>query len=221
MTVQEFQELYRTVCGEDLTMGYLWKVAMSDKGVKQMDMVGEFAYRAGRVLANLMREHGIFSEAMAEDILRAGMTADYQVVADFCDLIQKQIYERFGIGLKPQRPKLQQSRIDGLIAELAKLRENDQAPDDLFYEQIINASESVADNSTRYNAEFLSSAGYKATVKRYAERGACKYCLALAGNHDAYEPGIWQRHTNCHCTIDYIVDGRTERLGGGSGRGWR
>ncbi len=221
MTTREFQELYKTVCGEDLTMGYLWKVMNESNGTNKLHLAEDYAFRAGKVLTNLLKEHGILADGMAADVLRTGMTEDHRIVADFCDIVQQQIYDRFGIGLKPQRPKLQQSRIDGLVEELNRLKENDQAADDLFYDQIINASQSVADNSIRYNAEFLSSAGYRATVKRYAERGACKFCLALAGTHDAYEPGIWQRHTNCHCMIDYTVEGRTDRMGGGRGRGWR
>lgn len=221
MTVQEFRELYKTVCGEDLTMSYLWKVINDPQKMKSMDLAGDYALRAGQVLTQLLKEHGILGSDIAIDALRAGMTDDYRIVADFCDLIQQQIYDRYGIGLKPQRPILQQSRIDGLVTELTQIRDSGTPIDDLFFDQIINASESVADNSTRYNAEFLSRCGYNSAVKRYAEHGACKYCLALAGTHDAYEPGVWKRHTNCHCTIDYIIEGRTDRLKGGAGKGWR
>lgn len=221
MTVQEFRELYKTVCGEDLTMSYLWNVINDPQKMKSMDLAGDYALRAGQVLTQLLKEHGILGSDIAIDALRAGMTDDYRIVADFCDLIQQQIYDRYGIGLKPQRPILQQSRIDGLVTELTQIRDSGTPIDDLFFDQIINASESVADNSTRYNAEFLSRCGYNSAVKRYAEHGACKYCLALAGTHDAYEPGVWKRHTNCHCTIDYIIEGRTDRLKGGAGKGWR
>lgn len=221
MTVQEFRELYKTVCGEDLTMSYLWKVLNDPKKMKSMDLAGDYALRAGQVLTQLMKEHGILVSDIAVDALRAGMTDDYQIVADFCDLIQQQIYDRYGIGLKPQRPLLQQSRIDGLVTELTRIREAGSGVDDLFFDQVINASESVADHSTRYNAEFLSRCGYNSAIKRIPDRGACKYCLSLAGIHDAYEPGVWNRHTNCHCTIDYFIEGRTDHLKGGAGKGWR
>ena len=144
--------------------------------------------------------------ALAEDLLRPALMEDQRLVADACQSIQGIVNYNAGIGMKPVRPAVNKSRVDGLISEAAN-----KEPEKLgaLPEQIVNYSQSVVTDSIRVNAEAQWKAGLSPKVVRTAEAKACRWCRSLTGSYDydAVKNGgndVWRRHENCRCLIEFV-----------------
>ena len=115
-----------------------------------------------------------------------------------------------GLGIKYQEPKFNWDRVNGLIDEIQN-HENFSDIEKSFYDQLVNFSENIVDDSIRDNAGKLFRSGVRTLVIRQAEFKACQWCRDVAGSYDYAEVrnggnDVWRRHENCRCTIDYITE---------------
>ena len=83
------------------------------------------------------------------------------------------------------------------------------------------ATKQVVDDWIKVNAETRDLLGFETEVIRTADSNCCKWCSDVAGVYlySKQPDGIWRRHDNCDCTIDY----RTARVATslrGSGKKW-
>lgn len=174
--------------------------------------VNELSIVVGDILAE------VFQENLSQDILPDGrmyyniakrtvepmMINNYDIVTDNATIVQEILNKNAGMGIKAQVPKLNQSRIDGIIDRL------DEAElfDDIKWildEPIKNFTQSIVDDVIESNAEFHEGLGLKPTVTRIVRGDCCDWCRRVAGEYQYPDvpKDVYRRHRYCRCTVEY------------------
>ena len=132
--------------------------------------------------------------------------------------VQLIINQDAGLGLSPLVPKFDVGRAVGLAGEVTA---GDVITEAIISKIINNVSHTV-DESVRVNMQAQENVGlYTYITREYDGVGlsngrTCEWCLARQGTwthyQDALDAGVFERHDNCHCVIDYKV-GKTHTIG--------
>ena len=174
--------------------------------------VNDLSIEIGDILAE------VFKENLSADILPDGrmyyniakrtiepmMINNYDIVTDNAAIVQEILNKQAGMGIKAQIPKLNQSRIDGIIDRL------DEAEffDDIKWildEPIKNFTQAVVDDAVKVNIDFHKGLGLAPEITRIVKGDCCDWCRAVAGTYEyGEEPDdIYKRHRFCRCTVEY------------------
>ena len=173
----------------------------------------EYAIRVGECLAKILRQNAPFeniAEWDLENLIPQALGLDHEYVEQACAQVQLALNADAGLGINYIPPMFDGNRAYGLVAEL---RNNPEFVniERTFYDQIVNFSQNVVDESIRTNATVLSNAGVQSKIVRHPEVGACAWCRAVAGTYEYADVrrtmnDVWRRHENCRCTIDFITE---------------
>ena len=185
--------------------------------------VNDLSIEVGDILAE------VFKENLSSDILPDGrmyyniakrtiepmMINNYDIVTDNAVIVQEILNKNAGMGIKAQVPKLNQSRIDGIIDRL------DEAElfDDIKWildEPIKNFTQAVADDAVKKNTEFHEGLGLVPTVTRIVRGDCCDWCRQVAGTYHYPDipDDVYRRHRFCRCTVEYDPgDGKKKSIG--------
>lgn len=174
--------------------------------------VNDLSIEVGDILAEVFGEHlsadilpdGRMYYNIAKRTVEPMMINNYDIVTDNAVIVQEILNKNAGMGIKAQVPKLNQSRIDGIIDRL------DEAEffDDIKWildEPIKNFTQAVADDAVKKNTEFHEGLGLVPSVTRIVQNDCCDWCREVAGTY--YYPDIpddvYRRHRFCRCTVEY------------------
>lgn len=173
----------------------------------------EYAIRVGECLARILRQNAPFesiAEWDLENLIPQALGLDHEHVVQACEQVQLALNADAGLGINYVPPIFDGNRAYGLVAEL---RDNPEFAniERTFYDQLVNFSQNVVDESIRVNANVLSNAGVQSKIVRNPEAGACAWCRAVAGTYNyadvrGMRNDVWRRHENCRCTIDFITE---------------
>ena len=208
------EQLITTAANDPKMAGIIEKM---NAGSVTWDEANEYGIRAGQILSDIFKQKrpGLnISEWDIEDLIPKSLGMDYRMVSEVAQAAQTTMNAADGIGIKAQASKFDSDSAYGIVEEL-KANPDYTNIENTFYDQIINFSQSVVDETIQANAEFQSKSGIKCYVVRKPEWGACKWCQALAGSYD-YEDvkdtgnDVWRRHENCRCTINYVHEGSSD-----------
>ena len=211
LTYEDIKPLFLAELQADTRAMELW--AMIEDGSATYSIASEYAAHVGDALARVLRMNAPLediSEWDIEDLIPKSLGLDHEMVTGACQRVQEALNSDAGLGVRFQAPIFDVDRAYGIVAEL---RDNPEFVNiqDTFYDQLVNFSQNVVDESIRDNARVLSSAGIESKVIRVTEFGACAWCKAVAGTFDyddvkATGNDVWRRHENCRCTIDFITE---------------
>jgi len=120
------------------------------------------------------------------------------------------------LGIKGQKAKLNQDRIDGIIERLS----NADNFDDIKWilgEPMVNFSQSIVDDTVKANAEFQSKAGLNPKIVRRPDSKPCKWCQSLVGEYNYHEVSdtgndVFRRHSSCKCTVEFKAGNTKETV---------
>lgn len=173
---------------------------------------------AGREVAKKILEDGLTEDEILA--LSLGLSrGNYDKISDYGDVITAAGYEAEGIHLKPVRPDFSKTDVRDALREISG-KEN--ATDDFIESRIALASQKAADRHMQANAEAANRAGLTALVSREYVSGSsgahttskhpkvCAWCESRSTHGkmipypEAYAKGVFERHPNCKCIIDYI-----------------
>ena len=173
----------------------------------------EYAIRVGECLARILRKNAPFesiAEWDLENLIPQALGLDHEHVVQVCEQVQLTLNADAGLGINYVPPMFDGNRAYGLVAEL---RDNPEFVniERTFYDQLVNFSQNVVDESIRVNANVLSNAGVQSKIVRRPEAGACAWCRAVAGTYEYADvrrtrSDVWRRHENCRCTIDFVTE---------------
>ena len=176
-----------------------------------------FAVRSGELLAQALHEHvsgdilpnGRMYYNIANRLLPPVLRQNYDDVADVSDAIQTIMNEQAGIGIKAQRPDLNEDRVEGLVDLAAEAEQYEDIRKELEGD-VVNFSQSVATDSVKSNAEFQYQSGLSPKVERTAEPSCCPWCQKLENTYDYADirgtgNEVWQRHRACRCVVEYVA----------------
>ena len=155
-------------------------------GTGTYNTASEYAIRVGECLAKILRQNAPFesiAEWDLENLIPQSLGLDHEYVEQACEQVQLTLNADAGLGINYVPPIFDGNRAYGLVAEL---RNNPEFVniERTFYDQIVNFSQNVVDESVRSNATVLSNAGVQSKIVRHPEAGACAWCRAVAGTYD-------------------------------------
>lgn len=174
----------------------------------------QLAIRIGENLGKILKKYApttSIDEWDLDDLLPKSLGLDHSMVATACKQIQENMNKDAGLGIKAKEPKFNWDRVDGIIKELRDHPDTFGDIEKSFWDQLVNFSQNVVDDSIRDNMQLMAKAGIRTQVIRQAEFKACEWCRDVAGTYDYAEVkdtgnDVWRRHENCRCTIDYVTD---------------
>lgn len=181
-------------------------------GLGTYNTASEYAIRVGDCLGKVLKRHAPFEniyEWDLENLIPQVLGLDHNYVATACAYVQKALYDDALLDIKFLEPKFDGNRAYGLVEELRSHPEFTDI-EKTFYDQLINFSQNVVDDSIRTNASVVSGAGIESMIIRSHEFRACEWCMDVSGEYryeDVKGQGsdVWRRHENCRCTIDYVT----------------
>lgn len=167
--------------------------------------VNDYAVALGEILTTAFNIHITENPGeIIEQILNDRLKENHRLITDFGRLVQDILNKQAKIGLETQIPKINQSRIDGLVS---RLKEDDfEQSKWLLGSPIVNFSQSVVDDMVRKNAEFHYKSGMSPKIIRKETGKCCKWCKNLVGTYRYPDvpKDVYRRHQNCRCTVEYI-----------------
>lgn len=174
--------------------------------------VNDLSIEVGDILAE------VFGENLSADILPDGkmyyniakrtiepmMINNYDIITDNAVIVQEILNKNAGMGIKAQVPKLNQSRIDGIIDRLDEAEFFDDVKW-ILDEPVKNFTQAIVDDSIKKNIEFHKGLGFEPKIIRKAEANCCDWCNEIAGVYDYSEApdDVYRRHRFCRCTVEY------------------
>lgn len=182
----------------------------------------EYAKLIGQALSQALGEN--FTEQILPDgkayynialrVLEPLLKEDHEMIANAAVMVQEAMNKKAGLGLKAQKAKVSQDRIDGIIDKISNA---DQFTDvDWMLEAPVeNFSLNVVDETIRENVEFQGRAGLKPMVRRRAPGWCCRWCRSLVGEYSYPDvpKDVYRRHENCRCSVTYDPgDGRRQNV---------
>ena len=213
-------EAFQKAYDQDITIRVLEK--RLNGGRAHLEDAARYSERVGELLANVYGEllssevlpNGRMYWNIAQKVIGEPLVNNYNLVAEASvNALSAQNAEK-GIGLKAQKPALNQERITGLMNKVSDAERYDDVAFALD-EPVKNFSRSVVDDAVKTNADFQAKAGLDVKIIRSTTgRETCDWCRRLAGTYDYADVrktghDVWKRHAYCDCRIEYVSS--TER----------
>ena len=181
-------------------------------GLGTYNTASEYAIRIGTCLGRVLRRYAPYESIQEwdlENLIPQALGLDHNYVAYACRQVQQVLNSDAGLGINFQEPEFDFDRAYGMVAELRE-HPNFVSIERTFYDQLVNFSQNVVDESIRRNAEVLYNSGLTSMVIRSNEFKACDWCKEVSGRYDYEEVkdkgnDVWRRHENCRCTIDFVT----------------
>lgn len=167
--------------------------------------VNDYAVALGEILATAFNLHITENPAsVIEKILNDRLKENHRLITEHGRMVQTILNKQAKIGLEAQIPKVNQSRINGLVSRLTQ--EDFEKSKWLLGSPIVNFSQSVVDDMVRKNAEFHYKSGMGPKIIRKETGKCCKWCKNLVGTYRYPDvpKDVYRRHQNCRCTVEYI-----------------
>lgn len=192
-------------------------LALRDKKATYKD-ANEFAIEIGEILSKVLNTHitletlpdGKMYFNIADRIMNSTMRKNYDLITGYAIDVQTELNHSAGLKLKGQKPKLNQSRIDGIVERLSTAEEFEEIKW-ILDEPIKNFNQSIVDDTVKANMDFHARTGLKPKIARIVVSDCCDWCREIAGTYDyGDEPrDIYKRHRFCRCRVEYNPkDGR-------------
>ena len=188
--------------------------ALRDKKATYQD-ANSFAIEIGEILSQVLNTHITFETLpdgrmyynIADRIMNSTMKKNYELITGYTIDVQTELNQAAGFGLKGQKPKLNKSRIDGIIERLSTAEDFEDIKW-IIDEPIKNFSQSIVDDMVRTNAEFQAKSGLNPKIVRKPDRNPCDWCKGLVGEYDYNEVSdqgndVFRRHDYCRCTVTF------------------
>ena len=122
-----------------------------------------------------------------------------------------------GVGLKAKKPK--RDRAESLVSAMCNDEADAETVARLLGEPLITVHATVVDDFLQTNAEIAYQAGLEPVIIREYDgvglhdgKDACQWCLSRAGRWsygEAYDRGVFERHSGCGCTTTYVYGNLT------------
>ncbi|HHX60339.1 MAG TPA: hypothetical protein GX707_06330 [Epulopiscium sp.] len=180
----------------------------------------EFAIEIGDILSEVLNTHitvgtlpdGKMYYNIADRVLNPTMQKNFDLITGYAIDVQTELNHAAGLRLKGQKPKLNQSRIDGIVERLSTAEDFEKIKW-ILDEPIKNFSQAIIDDAVKANMDFQAKAGLKPKITRVVVGNCCDWCRQVEGTYKyGDEPhDIYKRHRYCRCRVEYNPgDGRVQ-----------
>ena len=206
MTWEEIKAEFDAACANDRVVQSI----LADKKVTYSE-ANRYAIRIGDILGKIIGNTDTFPDGMsfsdALRILDPALRNNYSLAKQMAMKAQQTVNDTAGLGLKVAEPRLKEDMLQGLAKEVSDRGLETRA--ELFRDQITHFTQTGVDDTVSVNAYEHERLGVDAKVVRRAEFHACEWCRDLEGSYrpaEAESLGVYRRHDNCRCTVEYVVN---------------
>ena len=193
-----------------------------------------YAVEVGSMLSDSLKEHikldklpnKTFYRNIAQKTLGVSLKDGYGMVSNIAAVIQEEMNEAAGIGLKGVKPKLEVKAVDKVVEGAVQAKSQEEL-DAALTEPVKTFTRRVVDDTQKANARLHNKVGLEVKVDReydgvglHEGTDVCDWCLQRAGTwtyEKAMANGVFERHEGCGCIIDYTSK-KGERT---RGTGWK
>lgn len=157
-------------------------------------------------------------EAAFVDITRQRHSDTFTVFS----AVQRILDARSGIRIKPQKPPFEEGRAH----KIGHALEDRTVPESTIERRAESATENFCrshhDDCMKVNAQFRDRAGMTSYIIRDGSAKCCDWCADVSGKYtlDSAPAGIWGRHDNCKCSIQYDAKKGGRQLLRGTSKKW-
>lgn len=208
-------EAFQKAYDQDITIRVLEK--RLNGGKAHLEDAARYSERVGELLANVYGEllssdvlpNGRMYWNIAQKVIQEPLVNNYNLVAEASVNALTAHNAENGVGLRAQKPALNQERITGLMNKVSDAERYDDVAWALD-EPLKNFSRSVVDDAVKTNADFQAKAGLDVKIVRSTTGSeTCDWCRRLAGTYDYADVrrtghDVWKRHAYCDCRIEYV-----------------
>ncbi len=208
-------EAFQKAYDQDITIRVLEK--RLNGGKAHLEDAARYSERVGELLANVYGEllssevlpNGRMYWNIAQKVIQEPLVNNYNLVAEASVNALTAHNAENGVGLRAQKPALNQERITGLMNKVSDAEQYDDVAFALD-EPVKNFSRSVVDDAVKTNADFQAKAGMDVKIVRSTTGSkTCDWCRRLAGTYDYADVrktghDVWKRHAYCDCRIEYV-----------------
>lgn len=146
--------------------------------------------------------------------LDPALNYSYDLSKDMAVKAQKNVNRKAGLNLNPAIPKPKPGLIAGLAKEISD-RGGIDGFEVKFADQIGRFIMNGVDDTVSVNAYESQALGLAPKVVREAEPECCEWCANLEGEYTPNEAealGVYRRHDNCRCTVEYVIGNVSETV---------
>ena len=179
-----------------------------------------FAVEVGSMMSDSLKEHMILDEMpnstlyrnIAQKTIGTGLKDTYGLVSNIASVIQEEMNNAVGIGIKAVKPKLEVDRVDSIVDRAVEAKSQEEL-DNVLTEPVETFSRQIVDDTQKANARLHDRAGLEVKVEREYDgvglhdgTDVCDWCVQRAGTwtyDKAMAAGVFERHEGCGCIIDY------------------
>lgn len=179
-----------------------------------------YADEVGILLSDTLKEcisleempGGRFYYNIAERTVGTALQDEYGLVSNVAGMIQEQLNEANGIGLKAVVPEPNRFRINEIVDRAARA-ETQQELSAALGKPVQTFVRKATDDTIKANAKLHNDAGLEVKIEREYDgvglhdgTDTCDWCLQRAGTwtyDKARANGVFERHEGCGCIIDY------------------
>lgn len=187
-----------------------------EEGNVSFKEANNYAIEVGDILSRSLQDHikadilpdGKMYYNIAKRIMEPVLGKNYELISEIAVKVQGILNKKAKMRILPQKPKLNQNRINGFVEKLSS-EDDFRKVQFMLGDQVVNFSQSVVDETIEKNAKFHFKSGFSPKIIRKPESGACKWCRGLSGTYEYpnnVPEDIYRRHQNCRCTVEYIPD---------------
>lgn len=184
------------------------------QGVGTFEDANEFARETGKALSDAF-EACVSSDVLpdgkmyyniAQKVVQPTLAQNFALATKVAGMVQENLNEKAGIGIKTQIPALNHDKVDGFLNRISS-EENFDKVKWILGAPVENFTESAVDDTIRANADFQARSGRTGKIVRKCVNKCCAWCEAIAGTYDydwdSMPEDIFRRHDNCNCLIEY------------------
>lgn len=180
-----------------------------------------YAEIEAEITGRVMRNNVLTLEDRQASYVAATRERHKDIFGVFSD-VQEQKDAKDGVRIKPQEPPFDEKR----AGKIGHALEDKTVPDETIQRRAESATEtfirSQHDDCMKYNAEFRDRAGMTSYIIRDGSAKCCDWCADVSGKFtlDSAPAGIWGRHDNCKCSIQYDAKKGGRQLLRGTSKKW-
>ena len=194
----------------------------AQRGKTSYSQANEVAQEIGKILAQSYSDNlssdilpdGKMYYNIASRVLNPTLREAYEIVADNAAIVQQNVNEAAGIGIKIIRAQIQQDNIDGIVNRIS----SEEYFDDVKWildAPVRNLVQKAMDDTVQKNAGFHAKAGLRPKIIRRSSGHCCEWCNQVAGTYvyPDVPKDVFRRHDNCDCIVEYYPgDGKKQNV---------
>ncbi len=171
----------------------------------------EYAIEVGEILAKAfgnIQSRDLPNEKMyyniARKLIEPTLTNNYELISDYSTQTQKILNKSANIGLTSISSELNENRIHGITWKISQADNFDDVKW-MLNDPIIQFSQSVVDDTIKFNADMQYKSGRVPVIQRKVMGSACGWCMNLAGTYSYPDvpDNVYRRHRDCRCQVTY------------------